>query len=172
MRDAPVEHAGDGGGVGKYQRNELEGDDGVEGDGGADVDQCEQTRDDAGEGDGVGGYVSTGVGRVSAVGRLSLGSVVIPHCICIVCCHFWRLPSKRTEIWEIVILDEVMQAFQTQICPHRYLFLALLLSSKMLDPYSDGYRLRVVLVCDVRETGRDGFNLCELYHDGYTRVTG
>ena len=61
LEDPAVEDAADGDGVGRHERGDLEGDDGVEGDGGADVDEREQIRDDAGERDGVGGDVESRV---------------------------------------------------------------------------------------------------------------
>lgn len=53
--EAAVEDAADGREIREHQGDDLKGDDGVEGDGGAKVDEGEESGDQAGEGDGVGG---------------------------------------------------------------------------------------------------------------------
>ena len=51
----PVENAADGHDVREHQRHELEGDDSIERNGGADVDEREERGDDARESDGIDG---------------------------------------------------------------------------------------------------------------------
>lgn len=59
--DAAVEDAGDGDDVREHEGGELKGDDGVEGGGGADVDEGEDYGHSRGDGYGVGGDVEFGV---------------------------------------------------------------------------------------------------------------
>lgn len=45
MTDPPHQNTPDGGEVGEHKGDEIEGDDGIEGDVGADVDECQGRRD-------------------------------------------------------------------------------------------------------------------------------
>ena len=61
MRNAPVQNAADGAAVRHHDRDDLQGDDGVERNGRADVDERDEAREDACEGDGVGGDLHLGM---------------------------------------------------------------------------------------------------------------
>lgn len=67
--DAAVENAADGHGVGQHESADLEGDDGVESGGGAEVDEGEEHGDDAAEDNGVGWDVSLRVHVADPVGE-------------------------------------------------------------------------------------------------------
>ena len=74
LENAAVEDTADRHGVGGHERGDLEGDDGVEGHGGADVDEGEEAGEDAGERDGVCGDVH---GRVHPADPLGKGQPVV-----------------------------------------------------------------------------------------------